>query len=72
MSIRKRHPCSKWCEQRLHGIVDNLRLRGEIEQDFQVDFEPIRIGAYIPKDVFTLKCQHGRMWKIVDISDVKA
>lgn len=71
MAIRKRHPCSNWCEQRLHGMVDNLRQRGEIEPDFQIDFQPMRIGSYVPRDVITVKCQHDRMWKIVDVTDVR-
>jgi len=68
---QKRHPCSRWCEQRLHGIADNLKLRGEIPDDFEMQLVPVFGRTFVPKDTLTIRCEHTRVWKIVDVSDVR-
>lgn len=71
MNKKKRHPCSKWCEGRLAGIVTNLKLRGEITEDFQVEFVPMIGMTWVPKDTYTLKCEHGRQWWLKDVTPVR-
>lgn len=71
MAKRKRHSCTRYCEGRLHGIVDNLRLRGEISQDSKFEFTALRGLTFIPPNTPVLKCEHGREWMVKDITDVK-
>lgn len=69
MAKRKRHPCSTWCEGQLKGIVENLKLRGEITEEFKVEFVPMRGLTWVPGGSHILKCQHGREWMIKDVTD---
>lgn len=67
---QKTHPCSTWCEQQLYGFVENLRLRGEISENFRARFEPLRGLNWIPGNTVILKCpDHGRAWKLVIVRD---
>jgi hypothetical protein len=68
---RKRHPCTRWCEGRLHGIVDNLKLRGEIEPDSKFEFIALRGLMHVPGGTYILKCEHGREWMVKDVTDAK-
>lgn len=61
---KKNHPCAGWCEQQLHGIVENLRLRGEVSEDFHVEFVAMIGLQWVPPNSYTLECQHGRKWMI--------
>lgn len=61
---KKNHPCAQWCEGQLHGIVENLKLRREIDQDFQVEFVALIGFKLIPPGTYCLKCVHGREWMI--------
>lgn len=62
--MRKSHPCATWCEGQLRGIVENLKLTGRISPDLQVQFIALRGLKWIPKDTYTLTCQHNRQWML--------
>lgn len=62
---RAQHPCAAWCEGRLKGIVENLKLTGKVGEDFEVDFHPLIGLSYIPGEVPVMTCQHGRSWAAV-------
>lgn len=70
MAKRKRHSCVEYCEGQLHGIVDNLKLRGEISEDTKFEIKLLRGLTYVPKGTYIMKCEHGREWTIKDITDV--
>lgn len=68
MKRRKGHPCSAWCEEQLKSIVENLRLRGEVDDDFQIEFIALRGWlVFVPKGTYTLKCRHGREWMLREV-----
>lgn len=69
---KKNHPCARWCEQQLYGIVENLRLRGEVGEDFHVEFVPMIGIKLVPGDTYLLKCTHGREWMLKEPKPVKA
>jgi hypothetical protein len=69
---RKRHSCTQYCEGRLHGIVDNMKLLGEIPEDSKFEFTLLRGLMFIPGNSYILKCEHGREWMVKDVTDVKA
>lgn len=55
------HTCYDYCGGRLQGIAANLRLRGELPEDFIIDVVPLKPGLrWIPGKTWTAKCEHGR------------
>jgi hypothetical protein len=69
---RKWNPCTRYCEGRLHEIVENLKIRGEIAEDSKFEFITVRGLTFVPKDTYILKCEHGREWMVKDVTDVRA
>lgn len=63
---RPTHPCAGWCEERLKGIVENLKLTGEVAQDYEVEFRPLAGLTYLPGNVPVMTCQHGRSWAAIE------
>lgn len=57
---KKDHPCATWCAGQLDGIVDNLKVRGKLPEDFKVTFRSLRGLVYVPKDSYVFECRHGR------------
>jgi hypothetical protein len=57
---KKEHPCAAWCAGTLDGIVANLKLCGELPEDFDVTFKSLRGLMYVPGGSYILKCRHGR------------
>jgi hypothetical protein len=55
-----RHPCWGWCAQRLYGIVDNLKLRGELPAEAEIEVISIIGLMYVPAGTYTATCQHRR------------
>lgn len=55
--------CQDYCAGRLRGIVENLKLRGEVGEDFHVEIRPVPPGlSWIPRNSYIAKCEHGRQF----------
>lgn len=64
MTLRKPHPCAGWCQGQLRGIVENLRLREEVGEDFEVEVWSVRGIRIIPPHTTILTCEHGRAYAV--------
>lgn len=65
----KQHPCWNWCAGRIEGIVENLRLRGEIDADFDVEIRSARGLTWVPAGALQMTCQHRRTYVVVPKQD---
>jgi hypothetical protein len=59
---KSQHPCHRWCGGRLAGIVENLKLRGEIPPEFEFDIRSAIGLVYVPAGALEMTCQHGRSY----------
>lgn len=57
-----RHECWGWCGQQLLGIVDNLKLRGELPPEAEIEVISVIGLMFIPGGTYTAKCRHGRTY----------
>jgi hypothetical protein len=61
----KQHPCWNWCAGRLRGIVENLNLtRDSEDQELDVTITSVRrpVDRDDDRGIVTLVCQHGRLY----------
>lgn len=68
--MTERHSCVEYCAGRLRGMAENLKLRGEIPDDFRVQVRPVRLIARVPAGAFVAKCEHGRKFVVIPEGDI--
>jgi hypothetical protein len=61
---REKHSCRNYCAGRIMGIVDNLKLRGEIEESSRFEVKALSGWAWIPRDAVLMMCEHDRRFTV--------
>ncbi len=58
--------CAEFCAGRLHGIVANLKLTGEITtEDFAISVRAMRRGLnWVPRGSYEMTCEHGQKFVV--------
>lgn len=51
-----RDRCARFCGGKLDGIVENLKLRGELPEDKTFRFKQLRGLVYIPAGAYEIVC----------------
>jgi len=59
--------CTNYCTGTLQGIVDNLKLRGKISEEFELSVEPMRNLMWVPGGSYTMTCPHGRKFLVKQV-----
>lgn len=61
--MKRQDRCARFCGEQIKGFVENLKLRGEVPEDFEVTVRPVRGLTYVPGGSYQMKCPlHGNIF----------
>lgn len=72
VSSKRKHTCETYCSGRIAGIVENLKLRGEISQGFEVEVKMLKGLRWIPAGSYVMTCEHRRDFLVKPRAQQKA